>query len=79
MGMGTCQGAFCTFRGMGMVAQSDLIKDQDTVQEMKDFLQARYKGISPVLWGSTIREVELMRGIYDGVLNLDGEIVDEKN
>ncbi|MBP2633054.1 MAG: hypothetical protein H6Q70_3682, partial [Firmicutes bacterium] len=27
----------------------------------------------------TIREVELMRGIYDGVLNLDGEIFDEKN
>ncbi len=79
MGMGTCQGAFCTFRGMGMVAQSDLVKDQDTLQEMKDFLQSRYKGISPALWGSTIREVELMRGIYDGVLNLDGEIFDEKN
>jgi glycerol-3-phosphate dehydrogenase len=72
MGMGTCQGAFCTFRSMGMIAQNDLMKDHDTIAEMKNFLQARYKGISPVMWGNTVREVELMRGIYDGVLNLDG-------
>lgn len=48
------------------------MKDHDTIAEMKNFLQARYKGISPVMWGNTVREVELMRGIYDGVLNLDG-------
>ena len=72
MGMGTCQGAFCTFRSMGMIAQNDLMNDHDTIAEMKNFLQARYKGISPVMWGNTVREVELMRGIYDGVLNLDG-------
>lgn len=78
MGMGTCQGAFCTFRGMGMVAQGDLMPGQDTVTEMKDFLQARYKGLSPVLWGSTLREMELTRGIYEGVLNLNGAMFDEK-
>ena len=77
MGMGTCQGAFCTFRSMGMLAQNNLVKNHDTIAEMKDFLQARYKGISPVMWGNTIREVELMRGIYDGVLNIDGGIIDE--
>jgi len=72
MGMGTCQGAFCTFRSMGMLAQNDLMKEHDAIAEMKDFLQARYKGISPVMWGNTVREVELMRGIYEGVLNIDG-------
>ena len=72
MGMGTCQGAFCTFRSLGMLAQNDLMKNHDAIEEMKDFLQARYKGISPVMWGNTVREVELMRGIYEDVLNIDG-------
>jgi len=78
MGMGTCQGAFCTFRGMGLVSQIEAIPKHDTVKEMKDFLQARYKGLSPVLWGSTLREMELTRGIYESVLNLNGAMFDEK-
>ena len=63
---------------MGLVSQDDIIPQHDTVKEMKDFLQARYKGLSPVLWGSTLREMELTRGIYESVFNLNGAMSDEK-
>jgi glycerol-3-phosphate dehydrogenase len=79
MGMGTCQGAFCTLRSVGIMA--DLQVDQqgcDTAQQLKDFLQARWAGIRPVLWGHQMREAELTRAIYAATLNIDGAIDDEK-
>ena len=39
---------------------------------LKDFIEARWKGIRHVLWGNAIRETELTRGIYEGTLNVNG-------
>ena len=36
------------------------------------FLQGRWKGIRPVLMGRTIREVEMTRGLYELVFNVNG-------
>lgn len=78
MGMGTCQGAFCTYRSVGAVDANGLAWGQDTAALFKEFLQARWKGIRPVLWGNVIREAELTRGIYDATLNINGAMEDEK-
>lgn len=77
MGMGTCQGAFCGFRSVGVAATTDLIADKDAPKFMEDFLQARWNGIRPVLWGNQLREAELMRGIYAASLNIDGAVKHE--
>lgn len=77
MGMGTCQGAFCGFRGAGVVAANDLARDQDVVALLKEFLEARWSGIRPVLWGKQLREAELTRGIYAATINIDGAMEDE--
>jgi len=74
MGMGTCQGAFCTFRSVGAVDANGLAWGQDTKTLFQEFLQGRYKGIRPILWGNVIREMELSRGIYEGTLNINGVI-----
>lgn len=73
MGMGTCQGTFCTYRAVGTV--KDLNKDwtQDTRKLFRDFLEARWKGIRPVMWGNQMRDVELTRGIYEVSLNINHE------
>ena len=77
MGMGTCQGAFCTFRSIGAVDANGLSWGKDTNSLFKEFLQGRYKGIRPILWGNVMREMELSRGIYEGTLNINGAINNE--
>ena len=77
MGMGTCQGAFCTFRSVGAVEANGLPWGKDTNGLFKEFLQSRFKGIRPILWGNVMREMELTRGIYEGTLNINGAIDDE--
>jgi glycerol-3-phosphate dehydrogenase len=77
MGMGTCQGAFCGFRGVGVAAKNDLITGKAAPQLLEDFLEARWNGIRPVLWGHQLREAELMRGIYAAALNIDGAVKHE--
>ncbi len=72
LGMGTCQGSFCGFRGVGAAVAADLMTGKDAPEMMKEFLEARWSGIRPVLWGNQLKEVELMRGIYDATLNING-------
>ena len=72
LGMGTCQGAFCTYRSAGAVVREGLPWAADTKGLFKEFLESRWKGIRPVLWGNMLRDVELSRSIYDGALNLTG-------
>jgi hypothetical protein len=36
-----------------------------------DFLQERWKGVAPVLWGQGLRQLALDEGIYLGLLGLD--------
>ena len=79
MGMGTCQGSFCAFRGIGAAAAGGLGQGQDTTEMLQDFLEARWYGIRPVLWGDQMREIELTRGIYEATLNINGAMRHEKN
>jgi glycerol-3-phosphate dehydrogenase len=37
---------------------------------LKGFLEERWKGIRPVLWGTSVKEEELIEGIYKGIFNL---------
>jgi glycerol-3-phosphate dehydrogenase len=77
LGMGTCQGAFCGFRGLGAACAAGLAGDRTAVGLLAAFLEERWAGIRPVLWGKQLREEELLRGIYGESLNIDGAINDE--
>jgi glycerol-3-phosphate dehydrogenase len=73
MGMGTCQGNFCSLRSVGILSRAENIAEkQQSLQQLQDFLQARWKGIRPVLWGNALRETEMARGIYGVGLNVNG-------
>lgn len=71
LGMGTCQGTFCTYRAVGTVKRLNLDWADDTSTLFKEFLEARWKGIRPVMWGNQMRDVELARGIYEVSLNIN--------
>ena len=73
LGMGPCQGAFCTFRAAGVVAAlapggPDPVPSEDALVA---FLRERYKGTRPIAWGRQLQELWLSTGIYWGVLGLD--------
>jgi glycerol-3-phosphate dehydrogenase len=69
LGMGPCQGAFCALRAIGMIHE---IRHQPVEQanvSLRDFLQERWKGNIPILWGQQLRQERFNELIYIDVLN----------
>jgi len=71
VGMGPCQGGFCTYRVAGIMHQKQQLSAQETNKALVDFLRERWKGMTPVLWGQHLRQMQLDEGIYLGLLGLD--------
>lgn len=72
LGMGTCQGAFCSLRTIGALVEHGVPLDLPPTDNVRRFLQERWRGLRPALWGMQAREMELGRAVYAGTLNLDG-------
>jgi len=70
VGMGPCQGGFCTYRIAGMLAAAGRPRLEANVS-LRDFLEERWKGLRPVLWGDQLRQERLDELIYLSVLNVD--------
>ncbi|MDM8532073.1 anaerobic glycerol-3-phosphate dehydrogenase subunit GlpA [Anaerolineales bacterium HSG25] len=71
VGMGPCQGGFCAYRVVGIMLEQKDITAAQANKALVDFLQERWKGIKPVLWGQQLRQMKLDEGIYLGLLGLD--------
>ncbi len=66
---GTCQGGFCVYRLLG-VLHGSRGAEGDSDKILKRFLEERWKGIRPILWGTALQEEELIESIYKGIFNL---------
>jgi glycerol-3-phosphate dehydrogenase len=66
---GTCQGGFCVYRLLGVLHDLGITKE-DSNRLLKGFLEERWKGIRPILWGGSIKQEELIESIYKGIFNL---------
>ncbi len=64
---GTCQGGFCVYRLLGLMHDFGMV-EKDSNRMLKEFLEERWKGIRPVLWGISLKEEELIESIYKGIL-----------
>jgi glycerol-3-phosphate dehydrogenase len=69
LGMGPCQGGFCTYRAAGVLHDLRHLPAEQTNAALLRFLEERWKGIMPVLWGDDLRQIRLDEEIY---LNLLG-------
>ena len=75
LGMGTCQGNYCALRAAAVANKffkNKLDDCSNSLSDMKNFLQARWKGITPVMAGKTLREAEMTRGMYEVLFNVNG-------
>lgn len=81
LGMGPCQGGFCTFRAAGVVAErgamgtlpaEPMAMPPGAVDEiLLDFLAERFRGTRPIAWGRQLQELWITAGLYGGVLGVD--------
>jgi glycerol-3-phosphate dehydrogenase len=71
LGMGPCQGGFCTYRAAGILHALRRPPIQEINVALRDFLQERWKGLLPILWGQQLRQERLDELIYLNVLNTD--------
>lgn len=72
LGMGTCQGTFCSLRAIGALTAHRIPLALKPTDNVRSFLQERWRGLRPALWGTQLKELELGRAIYAATLNLDG-------
>jgi glycerol-3-phosphate dehydrogenase len=66
---GTCQGGFCVYRLFGVLHDLRLTEGNSN-KLLGEFLEERWKGIRPILWGTAMKEEELIESIYRGIFNL---------
>lgn len=71
LGMGPCQGGFCIFRAIGILhARGGLSADRANAS-LREFLQERWKGVWPILYGDQLRQARFDEWIFHGVLDVD--------
>ena len=71
IGMGPCQGGFCTFRALGIMNDMSVISPEQSMEMLRGFLQRRFRGIRYALWGDQLREEQLVEYIYLGILAME--------
>ena len=79
MGMGTCQGTFCSLRTIGALSECRIPFPTPPTESLHHFLQERWKGLRPAIWGIQAKEMELGRSVYAATLNIDGALNEQKN
>ncbi|MDX2138149.1 MAG: anaerobic glycerol-3-phosphate dehydrogenase subunit GlpA [Chloroflexota bacterium] len=70
VGMGPCQGGFCAYRAAAV--RHDALKDNPahTLDLLGDYVERRFGGMKPLLWGHNLRQVMLNEHIYGRILGL---------
>ncbi|MGA2010251.1 MAG: anaerobic glycerol-3-phosphate dehydrogenase subunit GlpA [Solirubrobacteraceae bacterium] len=71
LGMGPCQGGFCIYRATGILHELDGLTAEQADAALLDFLQERWKGVWPVLYGDQLRQARLDDWIFQGVLDVE--------
>ena len=79
LGMGPCQGGFCTFRAAGVVGERAGHAGAADVAELADrailgFLRERFKGTRPIAAGRQLQEQWMISGVYGGGLGVESLI-----
>ena len=69
VGMGTCQGELCACRAAGLLGKVHNCTEK-AKRNLVDFLNERWKGMSPVAWGECLRESQFSAWIYQGMCDL---------
>jgi glycerol-3-phosphate dehydrogenase len=71
LGMGPCQGGFCIYRATGILHTTDRLDGAAASAALLGFLQERWKGVWPILYGDQLRQARLDDWIFQGLLDVE--------
>lgn len=70
LGMGPCQGGFCIYRATGILHGVGRLDGAAANAALRGFLEERWKGVWPILYGDQLRQARLDDWIFQGVLDV---------
>ena len=70
LGMGPCQGGFCSMRATGVALETGHIDAERATGLLRLFLKNRWIGIWPILYGDQVRQTALDNWILAGTLDV---------
>ena len=71
LGMGPCQGGFCIYRATGILHGVQKLDGRTANASLHNFLQERWKGVHPILYGDQLRQARLDDWIFQGLLDVE--------
>jgi glycerol-3-phosphate dehydrogenase len=71
LAMGPCQGGFCIPRAVGILHSVAKLDHAGANKALLDFLQERWKGVQPILYGDMLRQARLDEWIFQGLLDVE--------
>jgi glycerol-3-phosphate dehydrogenase len=71
LGMGPCQGGFCIYRATGILHSVGRLDGAQASESLRRFLQERWKGMWPILYGDQLRQARLDDWIFQGLLDVE--------
>jgi glycerol-3-phosphate dehydrogenase len=69
--MGPCQGGFCIYRATGIMHAVERLDGEQAAASLHQFLQERWKGVWPILYGDQLRQARLDDWIFQGLLDVE--------
>jgi len=71
LGMGPCQGGFCSMRATGIALETGHIDVERATGLLRLFLKNRWLGLWPILYGDQVRETALTNWIHQGTFDVE--------
>jgi glycerol-3-phosphate dehydrogenase len=71
LGMGPCQGGFCIYRATGILHSIANLSGAEGCAALLRFLDERWKGVWPILYGDQLRQAYLDEWIFQGLLDVE--------
>ena len=71
LGMGPCQGGYCTYRAAGILHGLGIAEAERADELVLMFLQHRWQGLEPILYGDQMRQAVLDDWIFQGILDVE--------
>ncbi len=71
VGKGPCQGGFCGARITAHLYDRGILKSDQGIYELKNFVRERWHGNYPILWDMALEQAELQEALYCGLFGLE--------
>lgn len=71
LGMGPCQGGFCSMRAAGLTTSCHTMDAEEATRLLRLFLKNRWIGLWPILYGQQVRQTALDNWIFHGLFDVE--------